>query len=80
MHGQGRVHGEGAHQQGQKVQGPDLGTEPTEKSAKSLDVETAFDPTKVPAEVREEVKKRVERSVKELQAAVEALEEKAKHE
>lgn len=45
-----------------------------------VDVETNYDPTKVPVEVRHEVKRRVERRVKELQAAVEALEERARAE
>ena len=43
----------------------------------TLEVNTNFDPTKITDDVRREVKKRAEQRVRELEAAVQALEERA---
>lgn len=54
------------------------GSQEPEPDDRSEIVETNFDPAAIPAEVRDEVKRRVGQRVRELQNAVEVLEERAK--
>ncbi|KAL4893906.1 hypothetical protein BDV59DRAFT_18484 [Aspergillus ambiguus] len=54
------------------------GSNEPEPDDKSEIVETNFDPAAIPTEVRDEVRRRVGQRVRELQNAVEVLEERAK--
>ncbi|GES58897.1 hypothetical protein ATEIFO6365_0003018000 [Aspergillus terreus] len=54
------------------------GSQEPEPDDRSEIVETNFDPAAIPAEVRDEVRRRVGQRVRELQNAVEVLEERAK--